>query len=157
MCASASAFVSRLCSFPMRTPPVRSYIHIAEPSARATFGLIKPSREKIGMRKGSTRTRCGAVLRRRWRSASAFVDEEVLALLQVPKPAVDELRRLRRRARREVVSLDECGAQPSGRRIERDAGTGDAAADHEHIEVLLAQPRQGPRPVERGERHRWSS
>ena len=86
-----------------------------------------------------------------------FIDEEVLALLQVAKPAVHELGRLRRRARHEVMSLDERSAQSARRGIERDASTGDASADDQHVEVLVAQPRQRPRPVERGERHQWSS
>ena len=55
----------------MRAPPVRSYIHMALPRARATLGLMSPSLEKIGMRKGSRCTRCGALWRRRWRSRSA--------------------------------------------------------------------------------------
>ena len=71
MWATASPRLRRLWSLPMRAPPVRSYIHMAEPSARATFGLISPSLEKIGMRNGSRLTRCGALRRRRWRSRSA--------------------------------------------------------------------------------------
>ena len=55
----------------MRAPPVRSYIHMALPSALATFGLMSPSFEKIGIRKGSMRTRCGALWRSRCRSRSA--------------------------------------------------------------------------------------
>ena len=55
----------------MRAPPVRSYIHIALPSARATLGLMSPSFENSGMRNGSSRTRCGAFRRSRCRSRSA--------------------------------------------------------------------------------------
>ncbi len=65
MWATALSFLRRLWSLPMRAPPVRSYIHIALPRARATFGLMSPSFEKIGMRKGSRRTRWGALWRRR--------------------------------------------------------------------------------------------
>ena len=56
----------------MRAPPVRSYIHMAEPRARATLRVDDAVlAEKIGMRNGSTRTRCGALRRSRWRSRRA--------------------------------------------------------------------------------------
>ena len=63
-----------------------------------------------------------------------LVDEPDLALLQVAEPAVHELGGLRRRARREVVALDERGAQAPAGGVERDARAGDAAADDEHVE-----------------------
>ena len=56
---------------PMRAPPVRSYIHIALPNARATFGLMSPSFERIGIKNGRIFTRWGAFRRSRCRSASA--------------------------------------------------------------------------------------
>ena len=71
MWASAASFLSRRCSLPMRAPPVRSYIHSAEPKARAILGFITPSLVRIGIMNGSTRTRCGALRRSRCRSASA--------------------------------------------------------------------------------------
>ena len=77
-----------------------------------------------------------------------LVDEPELALLQVAEPAVHELRALRRRARREVVALDERGAQAPARGVERDPGAGDAAADDEHVELLVRQPCERLRPVE---------
>ena len=55
----------------MRAPPVRSYIHMAQPSAWASFGWISPPLPNIGIRNGSIRTRCGAFARSRWRSWSA--------------------------------------------------------------------------------------
>ena len=48
-----------------------------------------------------------------------LVDEADVALLQVAQAAVDQLRGLRRRARGEVVALDERGAQPAGGGVER--------------------------------------
>ena len=86
-----------------------------------------------------------------------LVDEADVALLEVAQPAVDELRGLRRRARGEVVALDERGAQPAGRGVEGDPRAGDAAADDEHVEVLVAEPRERSRTIERGNRHRRSS
>ncbi len=72
MWAMASSVLRRLWSLPMRRPPVKSYIHMAEPRARAKRRFISPSLVKMGMRKGSTWTRCGAVLRRIWRSRRAW-------------------------------------------------------------------------------------
>ena len=72
MCAIASSTEMRLCSLPMRAPPVRSYIHMAEPRARLSFGFSTPSLPvNIGMRNGRTLTRWGAFLVSRWRSCSA--------------------------------------------------------------------------------------
>ena len=55
----------------MRKPPVRSYIHIADPIARAILRDTTPSLVRIGIMNGSTFTRCGAFLRSRSRSRSA--------------------------------------------------------------------------------------
>ena len=153
MWATACAFFSRLWSLPMRAPPVRSYIHIALPSARATFGLMRPSFENSGMRNGSSRTRCGALRAQALALAERLVHEADVAVLQVAQAAVDELRALRRRAAGEVVPLDERGAQPAAGGIEGHPGAGDAAADHEHVERLGAQLLQRRGAVERTLRH----
>ncbi len=87
----------------------------------------------------------------------ALVDEGVFALLEVAKPAVHELGRLGRGSRSEVVSFDERSAQPAGRRVEGNPRAGDAAAHHQHVEVLIAEPRERSRTIERGNRHRRSS
>ena len=68
-----------------------------------------------------------------------LVDEEVLLLLQIPQPAVHELRRLRRGARGEVVALDQRGPQAPRRSVERHARTGDAAPDDKHVERFVGQ------------------
>ena len=68
-----------------------------------------------------------------------FVDEPDLLLLEVPEPAVHELRRLRRRARREVVALDERGAQAAAGGVERATDTGDATTDDDDVERLGRQ------------------
>ena len=67
--------------------------------------------------------------------AQRLVHEAHVAVLQVAQAAVHELRALRRRAAGEVVPLDERGAQPAAGGIERHAGAGDPAADHEHVEL----------------------
>ena len=66
--------------------------------------------------------------------AQCLVDESDITVLEISQAAVDHLRTLRRRAAREVVAFDECGAQPSRCGIEGDADTGDAPADHQHVE-----------------------
>ena len=71
MWASVSSLEMRLCSLPMRAPPVRSYIHIADPSAFSSLGWMTPPLPNIGMRNGMIRTRCGALRSSRWRSWSA--------------------------------------------------------------------------------------
>lgn len=47
---------------------------------------------------------------------------------------MNELRRPRGRARGEIVSLDESDAEASGNRVEGDAASGGAAANHEDVE-----------------------
>ena len=71
MWASAASFLSRRWSLPMRAPPVRSYIHSAEPNARASLAFMTPSRVRIGIMNGRILTRWGALWRSRCRSASA--------------------------------------------------------------------------------------
>ena len=77
-----------------------------------------------------------------------LVDQPHLALLQVAQAAVHELRALRRRARGEVVALDERRAQPTRRGVEGDADAGDASADHDDVEGLVAQSTQHVASIE---------
>jgi hypothetical protein len=77
-----------------------------------------------------------------------LVDETDLLLLEVTDAAVDELRRLRRCPGREVALVDERDPQAAGRGIERDPCSGDATADHEHVERLVGEPRQRDWTVE---------
>ena len=85
--------------------------------------------------------------------AQRLVHEPHVAVLQVAQAAVHQLRALRRRAAGEVVPLDERGAQAAAGGIERHAGAGDPAADHEHVERRRAQLLQRPGAVERTLRH----
>ena len=52
---------------------------------------------------------------------------------------MDEFAAFRRRARREVIFLDKRTSQTARGCVERDAETGDAAADHQDIEGLSRQ------------------
>src|SRR5205823_14541296 len=64
-------------------------------------------------------------------------DEPEMKLLEVPQPAVDEPRGSARRARADVVLLDESGLQAARRRIEERPRADDPAADDEHVEPLV--------------------
>ncbi len=63
-----------------------------------------------------------------------FVDELEIAVFQVTQTAVNELRRKTARAGSEITLVDQGDAQAAQHGIERDAGTGDAAAENEQIE-----------------------
>ena len=109
---------------------------------------------------GSTPHEVGGVAAQALPLVQGLVDEADLALLEVAKAAVDQLGALRRRARGEVVALDERGAQPAAGGVEGDADAGDAAADHHHVEGLVGQAAQHRGAVERrtsaGELIAWS-
>ena len=62
--------------------------------------------------------------------------EPEVEVLQVAQAAVDELGRARRRPAREVGALDQRDRVPARGGVQRDAGAGDPAADHEHVERL---------------------
>ncbi len=83
-----------------------------------------------------------------------LVDESDVTVLEVPQTAVDELGALRRGPAGEVVALDERGAQPPCRGVERDSGARDPATDHEHVERFVAEALEHRRAVERGGGHR---
>ena len=74
-------------------------------------------------------------------------DEAEVAKSQVAQPAVDELRRCTRCARREVVALDENDPEPVPRRDLGDSGADDPAADDEQIEPFTAQALEGERAL----------
>src|ERR1043165_2748591 len=56
-----------------------------------------------------------------------------LAVLEVAQAAVDELARLRRRARGVVALLEQRDLEAAQRSVARDARAGDAAADHDDV------------------------
>ena len=86
-----------------------------------------------------------------------LVDQADVAVLQVAQPAVHQLGRLGRRARGEVVALDEGGAQAAGGGVEGHAGAGDAAADDEHVVGADAQAGEVVAAVEGAEGHGGTS
>ena len=66
--------------------------------------------------------------------------EPDLAVREIAQAAVDLARRLARRARREIAALEKRHAEPARRRVEGNPRTADPAADHDDVELLLAQP-----------------
>ena len=156
MWASASSAEMRLWSLPMRTPPVRSYIHIALPMARASLRLITPSFDEHRDEERQHLHQVRGVVAEALALGEGLVDEADVALLEVAQAAVDELRGLRRGAGGEVVALDERGAQAAGGGVERAADAGDAAADDQDVEVGVAEASECVGPVE-GPRDHGSS
>lgn len=71
-CARTSGTVSRWWSLPIRQPPTRSYVHSRPSKPLARRASKMPSFSRIGKRNGSRCTRCGAFLRKRWRSRSEW-------------------------------------------------------------------------------------
>ena len=80
--------------------------------------------------------------------AQGLVDEADLPLLQVAQPPVDQLGRLARGARGEVVALDQGGAQAPRGGVEGHPHPGDAAADDQDVEGAVGQPIQARGAVE---------
>src|SRR5205807_8300010 len=72
-----------------------------------------------------------------------------IAVLEVPEAAVDQARRVRRRARTEVAFLHQGDTQAAQRRVARDAGAGDAPADDEDIHRRLAHGCEYARAISR--------
>ncbi len=133
----------------MRTPPVRSYIQSALPSRPREPSVDDPAacEQRDEEREDAHEVR--RVLERALALVQGLVDEADLTLLEVAQATVHELGALRARARREVVALDQRGAQAPAGGVERHPGAGDATTDHQDVELLVAQPADGRRPLER--------
>ncbi len=68
-----------------------------------------------------------------------FAHQSDVEPLQVAQTPVDQLARPARRAGGEVTLLDERDGEAAAGGVERDAASGDTAADDEHVEVLACQ------------------
>src|SRR5438094_1194893 len=90
----------------------------------------------------------GSVLEQALALGEVLVDERELPLLEVAQPSVDQLGGLRRRAGREIAALDQRGTQTARGGVEGHPGPGDAASDHEEVEVLLGHSGEGDTAVE---------
>ncbi len=101
-----------------------------------------------GDEEGEGRDQVGSVLEQPLALGQVLVDQAVLVLLEVAKSAVDQLRRLGRGPRSEVVLLHQGGAEPSAGGVQGHAGPGDAPSDDQHVEGLGGQAVQGVRPLE---------
>jgi hypothetical protein len=103
-----------------------------------------------GNEEGQDVHQVGRVVEQALALGQVLVDEHVLLLLQVAQAAVHELGGLGRRARREVALVHEGRAQAARRRIERHPRPRDAAADHEHVELLVGEAGEGAIAIELG-------
>ena len=139
MCASAACLSMRSCSFLMRSA-AGEVVHPQRAAERP--GDLRVDQAVAAEHRDEEREHPHEVRRVAQRALAlveGVVDEPDLLLLQVAQAAVHELRRLRRRAAREVVPLDERGAQTPRRGVEGDAAAGDPAADDEDVELLATR------------------
>ena len=115
------------------TSPARSPVRM---NAGAAAGNLGVQRDQLRQRARQVRRR------RRHQDAAlhrALVRQPHVALRQVTQAAVHELARPPRRAEREVPRLQQRHRQPARGRVERDAGAGHAAADHQHVDDLAVR------------------
>jgi hypothetical protein len=80
--------------------------------------------------------------------AQRMIDEAQLPLGQVAEATVDQLGGARGGGAGEIATLHERDAQPPHRRIARDCGAIDPAADYSDVEMLGAQPGDAALAVE---------
>ncbi len=78
--------------------------------------------------------------------AHRFAREAERAFAQVAQSAVDQLGGARRAAPGEVARLDQHHGNAAARRLQRHAGAGDAAADHEQVDIGHRRARANARP-----------
>jgi hypothetical protein len=78
----------------------------------------------------------------RFRPTPTSRHQPEVEVLQVAQAAVDELARAARGAGRVVGTLQQRDAVAARRGVERDAGAGDAAADDDDVELVLAERRE---------------
>ena len=69
--------------------------------------------------------------------------EPEVEVLQVAQPAVDELARAAGGPRGVVGALEQRDAVATRGRVQRDARAGDAAADHDDVELVVREGRDG--------------
>ena len=68
-----------------------------------------------------------------------LANERDVEVLQVAQAAVDHLRGAAAGAAGEVVAFDQGDVVAAAGRVERDAGAGHSAADHEDVELLAVE------------------
>ena len=140
----------------MRRPPVRSYIQSAVPEHAGETTVDHAAVGEHGYEERQHAHEVRRVLERALAFVERLVDQPELALLEVAEPAVHQLRALGAGAGREVVALDQRGAQPPAGRVERDPGAGDAATDDQDVEAFVTESPQRPGPHRRAGSTGWS-
>jgi hypothetical protein len=89
-----------------------------------------------GDEKRQWRYQVGGIVEQPLPFGQVLVHQPVFVLLEVAQSPVDQLRRLGRGARGEIVLFDQGGLETATGGVEGHTGPGNAAADHQHIEAL---------------------
>jgi hypothetical protein len=79
--------------------------------------------------------------------ATGFANQPEVKLLEITKPAVDQLAGPARRSRSEITLLDQRDGESPGCGIERGAASGNPATDDRDIEFLISQTSQDAPPL----------
>ncbi len=124
----------------MPAPDAHAAGQVVEPESRQVgtghAAVDHPGAAEEGDEEGDGGDEMRSVLDEPLAFGQVLVDQPELALLQVADAAVDQLRRLGRGPRGEVVLLDQGGAQASAGSVEGDPGSGDPSSDDEDVEGL---------------------
>ena len=124
-------------------PPAREVVHPEGGGVRPGHGLGHDAvAAEEGDEKGEWADEMRGVVEQALPFGQVLVDEAELPLLEVAEAAVDHLRGLRRRSRREVALLDEGGPEAAAGGVERHACSGHATAHDEHVELLVGEASQ---------------
>ena len=124
----------------MRSPPVRSYIHIALPSARASFAVDQAVAGEDRDQERQHAHEVRRVAQRDLALGERFVDEARPRAAAgsgcPPCTSFDDFDDVPdAKSSRSTSAV----RRPAAGGVERDAGAGDAAADDEHVELLVAE------------------
>ena len=130
---------------PLADPGRRHHVVEVEPGAeRAAALLLAEGRDQERRRVDEVRRQVDHQLALEQRLA----DQPEVEVLQVAEPAVDHLRGAARGALRVVAALDQRHRVAARGGVERDAGAGDPAADHDDVELVgRALPRARRREI----------
>ncbi len=114
-------------------------VHVEPDPEQAVAALLGEGGDEEGRRVDQVRRQLHHQLALQQRLA----DQAEVEVLQVAEPAVDHLRGAAGGAGRVVVALQQRHRVAARGSVEGDAGAGDAATDHDHLEALAGDRLQG--------------
>ena len=130
----------------MALPDADASGEVVEPQGGEVGGghaaVDHPVLAEQGDEEGEGLHQVGGIVEQALALGQVLVHQPELTLLQVADPAVDQLGGLGRRARSEVVLLDQRGAQAAAGGVQGHPGAGDAAPDDQDVEMLAGQALQ---------------